>query len=1290
MSHSNTTINNLAEQLRWLLNTKPFIPCTQSGSTTTTGSERVDEAEVHRIVAATLSENASTQIGQGSGSSLNGPQDSRTAVVREADETQTETADMVRLRAAGDVNRARLVGQDGQLAVGTTPKRTLPLTRSDSITTSRIISDKVYYESATAASRSGIQVPRAIISPGTALIDLTEDQSTRPSLNPGRKRKSNEISRTNSPLRNRRREFSSTEPDESTVIDEYPAIESFAVPDCPPPPYSHSPVKAQSQTVALAIRSPSSAKPTSFHFVPSTRKPEVVELIHTVVQSHYSSQNRSEEDGSSAPSENRKRKALTRVDSETSQTAKPPKRRVIPDSGDEFDEDEVVSNVNSPDIITNSPDIASDDKTEIPKQALVKFTPITELSNRELAVIDMFCQWSEDDVDREIAVVDKVMDALKAKVMEQFALGLDIQVFQSQQQNAAQRKTAVESLKHTLVKFKNFERRKLELKSQLDDAFANGSDFIDISAKNVALTNEIKIERIQVINTLRSCGLLTDAMQLTRPPSDKHEHQALVKATQAPAVADSYSWPPTRDMYGVGEDHVKQTQPMPQPDPKSLVKSNTWTPAEGIKFATAASERKTHSADFHPSIMQPKTHVVSAVALEQDYRSFKFQPTYNEPDYNALDEFDFDDEPGFEPGAEDNNAGDDFDYDDDDEMLNEVGNQFESGSFSRQPTYEQSTYQQPSRPMGELSREPLRETTGNANHRIQDFGYSLPKSIVKGASNVESNHLPTTKSVSANPAGLNHPWSKDVKRVLVKNFKLKGFREHQLESINATLAGKDCFVLMPTGGGKSLCYQLPAQVQSGKTSGVTIVVSPLLSLMEDQVEHLRKIEIQAWLLNGSSTQEQKSQLRKVLDTEPTPEKFVTLLYVTPEMLSKNQMMVDIFRRLSSRGKLARIVIDEAHCVSQWGHDFRPDYKELGSLRRNFPGVPVMALTATATENVKMDVINVLRMKDAELYKQSFNRPNLHYEVRLKKGNKVTADIAGLINEKFENQCGIVYCLSRKSCETLASALSTKFGISAHHYHAGMTADDKSKIQKKWQAGEYNVIVATIAFGMGIDKPNVRFVIHHSIPKSLEGYYQETGRAGRDGNHSWCYLFYSGADFPKYKRMIDDGEGSWEQKQRQRDMLKMVSQFVENKSDCRRQQVLLYFNEQFDPADCNNGCDNCTSGAAFETQDFTDYAKEALAVVNAFYRNVNAKQQKGGATMAKLIDHFYGIKKLTSFDGSDMPHFKGGSDLNREDCERLFWKLMMIEALSEKNEPNGAGFPQSFIIVSIIPQVKMQC
>ena len=482
-------------------------------------------------------------------------------------------------------------------------------------------------------------------------------------------------------------------------------------------------------------------------------------------------------------------------------------------------------------------------------------------------------------------------------------------------------------------------------------------------------------------------------------------------------------------------------------------------------------------------------------------------------------------------------------------------------------------------------RRPLVEASGNM------MGPPRSRSLSKRPS------VPALPELSIPPELMTYPWSPEVKKLLKDRFRMKGFRQNQLEAINATLAGEDAFVLMPTGGGKSLCYQLPAVCRSGKTRGVTIVVSPLISLMQDQVDHMKALGIRAVAFNSECSAEYKREVMSAFE-ERSPEHYIELLYVTPEMVNKSGAFGSALDKLHQRGKFARLVIDEAHCVSQWGHDFRPDYKTLGQVRSRFKNVPVIALTATATQNVIVDIKHNLNMRNCQVFSQSFNRPNLYYEVQTKTKNaNATETIASLIKAKYRNVTGIVYTLSRKQAEEVAERLCGH-GITARHYHAGIDPLEKVEVQTAWQQGQVKVVVATIAFGMGIDKPDVRFVMHHGLPKSLEGYYQETGRAGRDGKPSDCVLFFGKADIRVLKKLIADGEGNAEQKERQMAMLNRVTAFCDNKADCRRTEVLRYFGEDFMPSQCGKSCDNCQAGLTFEQQDFTTYAVASIRVVQA--------------------------------------------------------------------------------------------
>src|SRR2546421_6779456 len=351
----------------------------------------------------------------------------------------------------------------------------------------------------------------------------------------------------------------------------------------------------------------------------------------------------------------------------------------------------------------------------------------------------------------------------------------------------------------------------------------------------------------------------------------------------------------------------------------------------------------------------------------------------------------------------------------------------------------------------------------------------------------------------------------DLPGSLKKYFGHDEFRPLQQQIVADALAGRDVFALMPTGGGKSLCFQLPALLRDG----ITIVVSPLIALMKDQVDALETSGIAATFLNSSlDGDEARRRLRGLNHGE------YRLLYVAPERL-----MLDGFLERALNWNIVQLAIDEAHCISEWGHDFRPEYRELKKLRRHMPGVPIMALTATATERVRKDIVDQLHLDNARCYVASFNRPNLTYRVVPKSSpyEQVLALIRGRPNES-----GIVYCASRKTADSLATKLSVD-GVKAKPYHAGLEAKERTKHQELFLRDDARVITATIAFGMGINKPNVRFVVHHDLPKNIESYYQETGRAGRDGLPSECVLLFSASDVVKYSRFIDEVS---DEKQRQ--------------------------------------------------------------------------------------------------------------------------------------------------------------
>ncbi|HRI40387.1 MAG: DNA helicase RecQ [Bacteroidia bacterium] len=396
---------------------------------------------------------------------------------------------------------------------------------------------------------------------------------------------------------------------------------------------------------------------------------------------------------------------------------------------------------------------------------------------------------------------------------------------------------------------------------------------------------------------------------------------------------------------------------------------------------------------------------------------------------------------------------------------------------------------------------------------------------------------------------------KPLKTYLRKYFGFDKFKGEQESIIRNVLSGKDTFVIMPTGGGKSMCYQLPSMIMEG----TAIVVSPLIALMKNQVDAMRGFSNEegiAHFLNSSLNKSEIATVRKDIKEGRTK-----LLYVAPESLTKEEN-VEFLRSVP----ISFFAIDEAHCISEWGHDFRPEYRRLRPIIDAIGKVPIIALTATATPKVQLDIQKNLGMTDATVYKASFNRGNLYYEVRPKVD--VIKEIIKFVKQN-SGKSGIIYCLSRKKVEEVASTLSVN-GIRALPYHAGLDAGVRADTQDKFLMEEIEVIVATIAFGMGIDKPDVRFVIHHDIPKSLEGYYQETGRSGRDGREGKCVTFYSYKDIEKLEKFMK-GKPVAEQEVGKQLLLETVG-YAET-SVCRRKVLLNYFGEQYVEENCGN-CDNC--------------------------------------------------------------------------------------------------------------------
>lgn len=413
----------------------------------------------------------------------------------------------------------------------------------------------------------------------------------------------------------------------------------------------------------------------------------------------------------------------------------------------------------------------------------------------------------------------------------------------------------------------------------------------------------------------------------------------------------------------------------------------------------------------------------------------------------------------------------------------------------------------------------------------------------------------------------------DLLLTLKTTFGYNAFRPLQREIMEASLDGRDVFALLPTGGGKSLCFQIPALHRTG----LTIVVSPLIALMKDQVDQLQAAGVAATYLNSTLTaDEARSRLRGLHRGE------FRLLYAAPERL-----MLDDWKDNLTSWNVTALAIDEAHCVSEWGHDFRPEYRQIARLRKLLPDVPLMALTATATERVRADIIRHLQLREPEVFVASFNRPNLTYRVLAK--DQPLKQIIDFVRKR-EDESGIIYCATRAAAERTAESLAGR-GFSARAYHAGLDAEERNRNQERFLRDETKIICATIAFGMGINKPNVRWVIHHDLPKNIEGYYQETGRAGRDGLPADCLLLFSGGDAAKQTHFIEEISDEHEQ-QVARSQLRQILHYAESAA-CRRRELLEYFGEGFATDNCA-ACDNCLEPR--ETYDGTILAQKFLSCI----------------------------------------------------------------------------------------------
>ena len=501
------------------------------------------------------------------------------------------------------------------------------------------------------------------------------------------------------------------------------------------------------------------------------------------------------------------------------------------------------------------------------------------------------------------------------------------------------------------------------------------------------------------------------------------------------------------------------------------------------------------------------------------------------------------------------------------------------------------------------------------------------------------------KSIYLSPA---HSILKDV-------FGYEQFRGPQEAIALHVIGGSDALVLMPTGGGKSLCYQVPAIVRQQQGRGVTIVISPLIALMHDQVGALHEAGVSAAFLNSTLSYDEAQDVELRLQTGD-----ITLLYAAPERLNTPRFL-GLLDSLYDEGHLSLFAIDEAHCVSQWGHDFRPEYRALTVLHERYVGVPRIALTATADDLTRADIIERLQLEDARLFISSFDRPNIRYRIEEKKD--VTTQLLRFIEREHAGEAGVVYCQSRKRVEELAATLSGA-GVRALPYHAGLDTKVRQKNQDRFLREEGIVMVATIAFGMGIDKPDVRFVAHVDMPKNIEGYYQETGRAGRDGLNADAWMAYGLADVVNQRRMIDESPAGEQFKEALRGKLDALLALAEA-TDCRRVRLLGYFGEASTP--CGN-CDNCISPPA--VWDATDAARKLLSTI---YR-VQQVSRIGFGT-GHIMDILRGkpTEKVLQFGHEKISTFGIGADLSEPQLRGVLRQLIATGAVGLQKVMLDSGF-----------------
>ena len=1212
------TLHNLDEQLAWLLRTNPSIPPTDNALPPAADSLSPGRVSQQRQIQSNEQPPPRAQLQA---------RDPNIA----ADTTDDTAADMARLRTApSSASKPHLLSMGPRPSADNFPAERPPYAAEQYIP--RTMPQAI-------PSKKTPIIPSRINAPppdDVEIMDLTGTISPLgspiprriPSAQPGRKRKSEEYELDLAPARTSARPVPTSAAPPSS--DGFSSIEDIMDDmNGPPPPYSTVAPRAAHMAGPWS-RNTFGARPShqtddngAIETTPNADIDEDDDIVSFT--GNRRKRSRIEEESFSTKS------ALAAKPSVTSDSKSPmrgwpadsPVPEKVPASKldskqffgqfvnhlDQRQADQKMTDRDGPDLENTTQKISSSNTG----------TQAQEEASEDVALLRRLFAAPETDIQRILNPLDDRDNVLIEEIALRLDESKDADELLEESDNIQLRIGAIRTLSSKRASFMALYNEKDQLMTALKAALrAPGRQGKDrASAANKACKEKITALENECLVALKACQHDVETFFATFPQKQAVKSVAIA-STQAPPARPARYEPNVPSSSKVLQTQMSNRNPQPPPMDHRATTGNMETYFSQQQKAKLPKSNHTYDDDF--------------------------QDLDDEEEFMAANQALFTNKMGTPPDPVNYHDNDDFGIGEDDDGMLEFAQDFEDNGFAEMRSRNQS-------------RSVFSERSPNRADRATKMKPAKP---------------PKNSVDDLEGRLFSFAWSNEVKATLKERFKLRGFRENQLEAINATLGGKDAFVLMPTGGGKSLCYQLPALVRSGKTRGVTIVVSPLLSLMEDQVQHLRNLNIQAFLINSETDAAERGAILDALE-ERNAQDFIQLLYVTPEMLSKSQRIIKAFDSLYRRQQLARLVIDEAHCVSQWGHDFRPDYKLIGDVRKNYPRVPVIALTATATENVKVDVIHNLNIKGCDVFTRSFNRANLYYEVRAKgKAKDDLTSIAKLIKEKHKEQTGIIYCLSRQNCEDFAKMLSGDHGVKAHHYHAGMDSAQKKEVQRKWQAGEYKVIVATIAFGMGIDKANVRFVVHHSVPKSLEGYYQETGRAGRDGKRSSCYLYYGYQDAGKLRRMIDQGEGSWEQKERQNQMLQKMVQYCENRSDCRRVQVLAYFSEAFHRDACEGQCDNCNSSSNFEMHDFTEYARQAVEIVSQIHQNK--------VTILQCMDVFRGhkSKKVKDAHWDELDQFGAGSDVDREDAERLFYRLLSENAFREVNEMNRAGFATAYV------------